>query len=224
MTKRNRMSIVMLLGVIALVFSGCQYLDINKLVKDWVEPAFEFDTPPPPGYKPIFVKTVKPMPANLPAGASVQIKSVDTRSPGTTRLVVHVVDPDGTFYRSASPEQLSKMVCEVVEVVDGQERVVKNVKISELNEERVEPMALAMITDNSGSMGQKRAVTVQDALGEFAKTTNRGDALAAVRYDNKVNVEVPVTKDMEIFRSELRHDGLSGYGGGTAILDRERFI
>jgi len=203
----------------AMLFSGCQFLDMNKIIKDWVEPAFEFDSQPPPGYKPIFVKTVKTMPAELPPGASVQIKSVDTRTPGTTKLQVHIVDENGAYYRSASPEQLKNMVCEVVEVVNGQEKVVANVKISEINEERVEPMALAMITDNSGSMGTKRATTVQDALEAFSRTTNAGDALAVVRYDNKVNVEVPLSKDMDIFRSELRHDGLTGYGGGTAILE-----
>ena len=203
----------------AMLFSGCQFLDMNKIIKDWVEPAFEFDSQPPPGYKPIFVKTVKTMPAELPPGASVQIKSIDTRTPGTTKLQVHIVDENGAFYRSASPEQLKNMICEVVEVVNGKEKVVANVKISEINEERVEPMALAMITDNSGSMGTKRATTVQDALEAFSRTTNAGDALAVVRYDNKVNVEVPLSKDMDIFRSELRHDGLTGYGGGTAILE-----
>jgi outer membrane protein OmpA-like peptidoglycan-associated protein len=40
-----------------------------------------------------------------------------------------------------------------------------------------------------------------------------------VRYDNKVNVEVNLTKDKAIFLNELRHDGLAGYGGGTAILE-----
>ena len=215
----SRTIIASSLAAIALLFSGCQFLDMNKIIKDWVEPAFEFDSQPPPGYKPIFIKTVKTMPADLPDGASVQIKSVDTRTPGITKLQVHVVDSTGAFYRSASPEQLKNMVCEVVEVVDGTERVVTGVKISELNEERVDPMALAMITDNSGSMGKKRATTVQDALEAFSRTTNRGDALAVVRYDNKVNVEVPLTKDMDIFRSELRHDGLAGYGGGTAILE-----
>ncbi len=213
------MLISLSIAMVAVLFSGCQFLDMNKLIKDWVEPAFEFDSQPPPGYKPIFVKTVKTMPADLPPDASVEIKSVDTRTPGVTKLQVHIVDENGAYYRSASPEQLKNMVCEVVEVVDGRERVVSSVKVSELNEERVDPMALAMITDNSGSMGQKRATTVQDALEAFSRTTNADDALAVVRYDNKVNVEVPLTKDMDIFRSELRHDGLAGYGGGTAILE-----
>jgi len=210
---------LMMALVSAMMFTGCELLDINKMIKDWIEPAFEFDTQPPPGYKPIFIKRIERMPADLPGGATVQIKSVDTRTPGITRLYVHIVDSTGTYYGNATPDQLKKLVCEIEETVNGQTRVIKDVNVTEINEQRTDPVALAMITDNSGSMGQKRAVTVQDALADFASTTDGRDALAVVRYDNKVNVEVPVTKDKGIFLSELRRDGLNGYGGGTAILD-----
>jgi len=207
------------LVIIAAAFAGCSVIDLNKIIKDYVEPAFEFDIKPPDDYKPIFVKTVKDMPPDLPPDARVEIKSVDTRTPGMTRLQVHIVDSSGTFYKSASPEQLKNLVCEVVETVNGRERVVTNAVVRELSDVRSEPMALALITDNSGSMGQKRATTVQDAIANFAGTTSDRDALAVVRYDNKVNVEVPLTKNKSQFLSELKRDGLTGYGGGTAILD-----
>lgn len=222
---RSRVVIASLLTLTAFSFSGCAQLQqiaggqINQAIKDWIEPLFEVDSKPPPGYKPIFLKTVKTMPTELPDGARLEIKSVDSRTPGVTRMQFHILDENGTFYKSASKDQLENMVCEVVETVNGRKRVIKNVKVSELTSERAEPMALALITDNSGSMGKKRATTVQEAIAEFAKGKDGRDALSVVRYDNKVKLEVDLTTDKDDFLSDLRMDGLNGFGGGTAILD-----
>ncbi len=182
------------------------------------EPPTTADATPPPGYAPIFLKRSAPMPPTKPVNACVQISGVDTRNPATTRLFMHVVDSSGTLYTQSDIVKFKKMICRVVEVIDGDSIPVSNLTVTQLTEADPQPLSIALVMDNSGSMGEQRALAVQDAATVLIDKKGATDALAFVRYDDKVNVEVPLTTSAEALRTGLKHDGLFGYGGGTAIL------
>jgi outer membrane protein OmpA-like peptidoglycan-associated protein len=69
-------------------------------------------------------------------------------------------------------------------------------------------------------MGDMRVLTVQNAISNmFTNGVQPEDAFATIKYDNKVVVEVPLTKDENLLMSQLKVNGITEYGGTTAIND-----
>jgi VWFA-related protein len=182
------------------------------------EPEATADATPPPGYAPIFLKQTAPMPADKPEKACAQITAVDTRDVSTTRLYLHIVDSAGTYYSQPDAAKLKKLICSVTETIDGEDVSTGKLTIRQISETDRQPLAIALVMDNSGSMGDERARAVQDAAEIFIGKKGADDALAIVRYDNNVGIEVPLTTNAGTLTSGLIKNGLTGYGGGTAIL------
>jgi len=198
----------MLLGIL-IMLAGC---------KSWREPAATEDATPPPGYAPIFLKNVANMPPGKPARSVAQVTAIDTRDVGKVRLYVHVLDSAGTYYTSGSERALKNLICSVTETTGGSTVKITQFDISELSERDPMPLAIALVMDNSGSMGDPRARSVQEAAEMFIGKKGSKDAMALVRYDHHVEVEVPATMSTADLKSGLKKNGLEGFGGGTAIL------
>lgn len=199
----------MVMGVLVMVLSGCM---------SWREPAATEDATPPPGYAPIFLKNIASMPPAKPARSVAQISAVDTRDIGKVKLYVHVIDSAGTFYASGSERAVKSMICNVTETSGGSSVKITQFDIRELSERDPMPIAIALVMDNSGSMGDPRARSVQEAAQAFIDKKGPKDAMALVRYDHHVEVEVPCTMSTSDLKSGLKQNGLEGFGGGTAIL------
>ena len=133
----------------------------------WREPASTEDATPPPGYAPIFLKAVAPMPPSMPPKAVAQISSIDTRDIGTVRLYVQVLDSNGTYYYSGSERAVKNMICRVEETTDGSPTKITQYTTDEISERDPQPIAVALVMDNSGSMGDPRARAVQEAAEVF---------------------------------------------------------
>jgi len=177
------------------------------------EPEAVADATPPVGYAPVFIKANAPMPKSRPSSARAEVLRIDTRDPSTVKLYVNVVDSMGLNYIGAR-----SMICAVVDSVDGEKRTVtKQLVVREVTEADRIPTAVALVCDNSGSMGDTRARAVQDALSSLFDQKISGDALAVVRYDDKTSVEVPLSTSPTELNTNLRRDGLTGFGGYTAI-------
>lgn len=194
----------------ALLLSSCV---------SWREPAATEDATPPPGYKPVFLKAVAAMPPSTPPKAVAQISSIDTRDIGIVRLYVHVLDSNGTYYYSGSERAVKDMICRVEETTDGSPTKITQFKTDEISERDPQPVAVALVMDNSGSMGDPRARSVQEAAEVFIDKKGAKDALALVRYDHHVEIEVPATTATADLKRGLKKNGLEGFGGATAILE-----
>lgn len=204
-----------LLPLISAAISSCATLGGG-------EPAATDDATPPPDYQPVFINRTAPMTDPVSNGnpkPTVQISRVETGDMRKIRMYVHVVDSSGIYYTGAASGKYKKMWCLVQEDLDGQVTDVKNYTLKEVTENDRDPYAMALVMDHSGSMGESRAHVVQDAAEALINKKKNEDALAIVKYDSKVSVECPLTSNRETLLSKLQKNGLTGYGGGTAILD-----
>lgn len=181
------------------------------------EPPATADAVPPPGYAPRFVQTIAPLPQTLPGGLALSAGRADMSDPRTVRLLMHLVDTSGTYYYGGTLATFRSMWCLVTDTINGVATPVKNFTVREVTERERVPIAVAIVTDHSGSMGDARARAVQDAVRAFIARKNAEDALALVRYDHTTRIEAPLTADPTVLSSTLLTNGLEGMGGGTAI-------
>lgn len=182
------------------------------------EPPATSDATPPAGYAPVFLKRISPMPDVQPPRSAVQIGTVDARTPSAISVFVHIVDSSGTYYSQPDVAKLKKMICKVTTTMDGEQIPVNTFTVRQRTETDPTPFAVAIVIDNSGSMGESRARTVQDAVAAFIPMKKATDAMAIVRYDHRIGIEVPLTTSTSELSQRIGRNGLFGYGGGTAIL------
>lgn len=181
------------------------------------EPPALADATPPAGYNPYFVKTIAPLPVNKPSSLGLFAGRADMTDPTKVRMFLHMVDSTGTYFFGGTMGSFRNMWCRVVDTVNGQATTVKNFTIREVTEREREPLAVAIVMDHSGSMGDARARSVQDAVAAFIKRKATEDAIALVRYDHRASLESPLTTNPDTLAVRLQRDGLTMYGGGTAI-------
>jgi outer membrane protein OmpA-like peptidoglycan-associated protein len=203
---------IILCSIIAaffLVIAGCASLN-----EQGGEPPTAQDAPPPSNYKPVFVKQSIPVAASTGA-AGIYVGTVDAKEPNRVRVYAHIIDSSGAYLTGATA---LKWWCGATDEFDGKERKMKvNIREATINDQ--EPHAIALVMDHSGSMGEDRALAIQNAAETIINTKKAEDGIALIKYDSKVGVEVPLTRDASDLRSRLQKTGLQGYGGLTAILD-----
>ena len=78
-----------------------------------------------------------------------------------------------------------------------------------------EPVAVGLIFDTSGSMGEKLRRS-RMAAKEFFRTANPEDEFFLVEFDDKPRLEVPLTQDTGLIENQLV---FSRSHGSTALLD-----
>ncbi|MBK7033218.1 MAG: OmpA family protein [Candidatus Kapabacteria bacterium] len=183
----------------------------------WQEPEATADATPPPGYAPIFLRTVAPLPEKKPQKAALTATRVDTRDGKTVKIYAHVLDSNGTYYTGGVKGNGKALWCKVTETINGTTREVKNYTIREVTERDKEPIAVALVMDNSGSMGDARARAMQASVEDFLGLKQPQDAVALVRYDHHTEVESALSSNTDEVRARLKQNGLEGFGGGTAI-------
>jgi Mg-chelatase subunit ChlD len=180
------------------------------------EPAAELDPYPPPNYSPVYIKTIGSMPPSPPQKPAFYLSRVESE-PNRIKMFVHFVDSGGTYLAGAS--KMKNIWCSVIDYANGSSTQIKDFKIREYTEADNIPTAIALVLDHSGSMGEERARIVQDAAEYFITVKKPEDAIALIKYDNKTVVESPLMQDGFIVKNKLQKNGLTGFGGMTAIGD-----
>jgi outer membrane protein OmpA-like peptidoglycan-associated protein/Mg-chelatase subunit ChlD len=196
------------------LLAGCSSF---KMAGSGGEPAVAEDRPAPAGYQPVYLRKVAPI-ASLATAPSVTIGRISS-DPGHTRVYVHVIDSTGTYLSGASSGKWKSIWCGLTETFNSRTRPIRNFTLREVTESDREPHAIALVMDHSGSMGEERALAVQNAADILIDRKKSDDAMALVKYDDHIGVEAPLTKDAAELHSKLRKNGLVGYGNLTAILD-----
>lgn len=140
-----------------------------------------------------------------------------------TTLQVHLTDTLGTYFYGAGSEEWKHIWCNLL--LRSPNRPVQQVTdftITEYSQKDSLPMAIALVLDHSGSMGTARARALQKGAELFIKQKAPEDQIAIIKYDGKVVIEAPLSKNSTKLRASLEHNGLSGFGGATALLDAVR--
>lgn len=186
------------------------------------EPPSKVDATPPPDYDPHYIHDVKALPVD-PAqvrSAILEISRIDAREPNRVRIYAQLLDTNGFYLSGAALAKYKGKWCSVNDQTGQQTPIeIKKYKLKEVNEKERVPTAVAIVMDHSGSMGEERAQVIETAAGNLIDKKRPEDAFAMIKYDDKVKVEVPLTTDAEVLKLKLVHEGLTGFGGSTAILD-----
>lgn len=185
------------------------------------------DLTPPSNYKPNFLSSASSnissaqstLPESKPDFLDIQISRVETNNPNKINTYLHFIDQNGNYISGAAAKELKEYWCGVEEKWDTLSYTIEDYEIEEETAADSIPLAMCIAMDHSGSMGHHRVLAVQRMVSEFINHKRKEDALAIVKFDHHVQLEVPLLTDINNIQSQFQQNGLWGYNGGTAILD-----
>lgn len=212
-----------LLPILSFLLLGSMFWNSCGTVKRMAagEPASQFDATPPPEYDPRFIKQVAQVPGE-PVSANhtqLEITRIDARNLNRVKVIGHLVDTLGNYLSGAANGKWKAKWCELSDEANGTTKKITRYTLTEVTEKDRVPTALALVMDHSGSMGEERAVAIQEAAARLIGKKRPEDALALIKYDDQIKVESSLTRDTNILKKNLRITGLDGFGGATAIAD-----
>ncbi|MCU0427669.1 MAG: OmpA family protein [Candidatus Kapabacteria bacterium] len=164
------------------------------------------------------------------APLAVHIRSInDERYPREVELNVTVTDTTGRFISGLAPpnfqgkgnyrEYWRALTDSCPQMTSQAETRVRSFEVEEVSEGSLDTHAVAFVLDHSPSMGNTRALRLQEAVARTMGIVKKQDYITAIKFTSKIKVEVPLTNDTNAYRNGFLIDGLEGYGGGTAIYD-----
>lgn len=153
---------------------------------------------------------------------SIQISRIETEMISGSKLAVktyfQALDENNNFITDLN----DKFLCEIIDSSNYKRIPIKDYTITKKTTKDRVPVYLTLVLDHSGSMGDARAESMQNAILEFIKNTLQSeDKLMIVKFDSKNNaVSVPVSSgtDFENFKVGFANK-LEGYGTATALYD-----
>lgn len=205
-------------GVLSLsLLAGCQ--TVRNIAQG--EPPTAQDAIPPVTYDPHFIKQIAQVPTEPVASNEplLEITRIDSREPNRVKIIASLVDTMGNYLTGAANGKWKTRWCGLVDEANGSQKTITKYNLSEVTEKDRVPTALALVMDHSGSMGEERALAIQNAAERLIDRKKPEDALALIKYDNQVKVESGLTRDANILKANLLKTGLLGFGGTTAIVD-----
>ncbi len=130
-------------------------------------------------------------------------------------IFLHPVDKNGNFITGLDK---NLFWCEVIDSSYGEKTNIIDYDFEQVSTE--EPLAIAIVMDHSGSMGETRVKIVQEQVYSFLKNKiNPKDEIYLIKYDNNVELlSYPVHHALNDFRPGFVN-GFSYFGGGTAFYD-----
>ena len=178
------------------------------------------DADPPADYSPTFLGQAAPVPiTQVDSSIIAQLTRVEVNDPNYLKLYIHFVDQDGNYVSGATAAAMKQYWCDVQESFDSTTYVIDDFTVREETAADSVPLALALVMDHSGSIGESRAFAIQGFVDEFLQHKQREDQMALIKFDHHVEVESPFLANQNQLRSRLKKVGLFGFGGWTAMLD-----
>lgn len=93
------------------------------------------------------------------------------------------------------------------------------IDVDELRSDDASTYAVAFVLDRSLSMGQTRAVRMQQAVQRALDMFEPQDHAAVVKFTSRVKTEVSLTNERETYMEDFLVNGLNPRSDGTAIFD-----
>ncbi len=192
--------------ILAIAFlSGCSVFQKG-------EPAVGTDAPAPPDYDPAFVVESQDYHERQDMRLRAQMSRLDMTDPGSINVQMHPIYADSVFLTDFPADRW----CVVRNYYTGDTVDFTPTVKQVYNRETLD---IAIVMDHSGSMGDSRARTVQRAVAEFVKSKRPQDRVALVSYDNRIVTDSELSTDSESLLARIKHDGLTRFGGMTAVHD-----
>ncbi len=208
-----------ILFLVAAIISSCTTTKKTKSVIQVKETLLELDAKAPVGYKPNYVSNVEIFRIDTAIHYTTKVLNTEVKN-GKVRIYFNITDDKGKAYVYANQDKFNKVWCQIQEKSNTEVFPIKNYQIFHSTEHDTISNAFAFVLDQSGSMGDLRVLTVQNALSNLLTTDRKmEDGAAVIKYDNHIVLEVPLTKDDNALMSQLKVNGIVEYGGTTAIND-----
>ncbi|MBL7993036.1 MAG: OmpA family protein [Candidatus Kapabacteria bacterium] len=161
---------------------------------------------------------------------NVHVRSInDARYPNEIELNVSVIDTAGRFISGLAPPNFQgtgnyraywrALADSCPQMNSTAQTRVRSFDVQEVREGSLDTHAVAFVLDHSSSMGNTRARRLQEAVARTMGIVKKQDYITAIKFTNKIKIEVPLTNDSNAYRDGFLIDGLEGYSGGTAIYD-----
>ena len=162
--------------------------------------------------------------ARLPSGRKVifDIISVDWKDfPEEIRFRVKIFDTSGYYITGMAPPEISeeesrKFFRSVIEIIEGKEYPIKDLKVREVRAMTSTPHDIVLVLDYSGSMGQNFR-NLDDATKRFISRKHPYDRLGVVRFDGNIKVESELTSSIPALQRQIVFNRGRGFGGSTAL-------
>lgn len=167
----------------------------------------------------IYLNEIKNISKSKNTNLSIKVKAIEIKE-DYTALQFYLLDEENNFYYGASAEEWKEIFCKVtLENNKGEKQESENYKILEMSDKDNKSIALSFVLDHSGSVSSETAKLMQENVLTIAKTKNKADGVSLIKFDDKVNREIELTKNSTSIQNELKINGTEGYGGSTALLD-----
>lgn len=180
--------------------------------------AVKDDSTPPANYKPLYVSGISRISEMNAQNPVLTVSRVDASQADLISIYMNILNSDGIMLTNALEGEWLKKWCSVSEEVNGKTYKIDDFKLAEIPGAIVEPIAVSLVMDHSGSIGEDRANIIQAAAADLIKIKNKADAVSIVKYDDKAVVEVPLTTEASILLNKLTPSGLTGYGGKSSLV------
>ncbi len=175
------------------------------------------DAPPPKGYAYFYVNNSKQIVKVDTAKLHYVFRSMKVNG-NDVELQVNLVDANGNQFLGATDPSWKYIWCNLLlQNPNGVVSQVNDFQVTEVHE--TDPTAYALVLDHSGSMGTKRANSLQYGAWDLVQHKRPQDAYMLIKYDNHVKLMSNLTKDKYPVQRYLQNTGLTGFGGGTALVD-----
>lgn len=156
----------------------------------------------------------------------MHIRSVDdSKYPDQIEMRAYVYDTTGKFIAGLAPPYFSgtgsyrRYWHGLEDACGGESVAIDSFTVTEVRESEREPHAIAFVLDHSPSMGEQRALKLQEAVRWTLGIVKPGDYVSVVKFTKNSKVEVPLVGDSAVYKKQFQVDGLEGYGYGTAMYD-----
>lgn len=203
-----------LLILIIVFLNSCDFINEWLLSKGGGSEAPVMDQQPPKDYNPIFLSDYKDI-SQLSGKPNFVISSIDANSSDKVKVFFHLTEGK-YFLTGAESQQYLDFWCNIK--INGSNQI-KNFKVRKVESKEVQDLAIAIVMDLSGSMGETRAKVMQEAVAKIINNKRPNDLITLINYDSKVKVEnQPIDNTNDLLKFH-QIKGLQGFGGMTATKD-----
>lgn len=135
-------------------------------------------------------------------------------------LNTHLIDDKGVYYYGASSAEWKHIWCNLILKSNGNPiKQITDFEIIEHSDSSAIKQSIAIVMDHSGSMGEDRALKLQDAIEKYIESKPSNDSYSLIKFDDRVRIESYPSYDKVFLKKKLKKTGLKGFGGGTSMLD-----
>jgi Mg-chelatase subunit ChlD len=209
-----------ILIALAIWFASCaQTKKISNPTETNKESFVEQDAKPPVGYRQNFVTSIAPFRTDTSIQYQARIIHSSIKN-GKATIHFNITDNFGRLYLHANHEKWKKSWCGFEEKTVDKAFQLKHIVLTHSTDMEQIPLALAFVLDHSASMGDLRIFSVQNAVSNLVQNDKKPeDAIAVVKYDKQVLLEVPLTKDQDKFMEQFKFSGLQPESGGMSAIN-----